>query len=80
MCGCARACAVARCTGTRAQTCITKIALPPPRRIVETLFLNLFHGGRLRPWREAQVRRRRHIVIRPLAYVAESLMSATARA
>src|ERR1044071_358875 len=52
---------------------ITKIALGHHRDdIVETLFLNMFHGGRLKSMPPKLLSEdRRHIVIRPLAYVAE---------
>ena len=53
---------------------ITKIALGHHRDdIVETLFLNLFFGGKLKAMPPKLLSEdRRHIVIRPLAYVAES--------
>src|SRR3954452_13704477 len=61
----------------------TKIALGHHRDdIVETLFLNLFFGGRLKAMAPKLLSDDgRHIVIRPLAYVAESLIAryATAR-
>ncbi len=52
---------------------ITKIALGHHRDdIVETLFLNMFFGGRLKAMPPKLLsENRRHIVIRPLAYVAE---------
>jgi tRNA 2-thiocytidine biosynthesis protein TtcA len=56
-----------------AENGITKIALGHHRDdIVETLFLNLFFGGRLKAMPPKLLSEdRRHIVIRPLAYVAE---------
>ena len=61
----------------------TKIALGHHRDdIVETLFLNMFFGGRLKAMAPKLLSEdARHIVIRPLAYVPESLISryATAR-
>lgn len=52
---------------------ISKIALGHHRDdIVETLFLNMFFGGRLKAMPPKLLSEdRRHIVIRPLAYVAE---------
>jgi tRNA 2-thiocytidine biosynthesis protein TtcA len=52
---------------------ITKIALGHHRDdIVETLFLNMFFGGRLKAMPPKLLSEdRRHIVIRPLAYVPE---------
>jgi tRNA 2-thiocytidine biosynthesis protein TtcA len=52
---------------------ITKLALGHHRDdIVETLFLNLFFGGRLKAMAPKLMSEdARHIVIRPLAYVAE---------
>lgn len=52
---------------------ISKIALGHHRDdIVETLFLNLFHAGRLKAMApKLKSEDGRHIVIRPLAYVAE---------
>jgi tRNA 2-thiocytidine biosynthesis protein TtcA len=62
---------------------ITKIALGHHRDdIVETLFLNMFFGGRLKAMPPKLLSEdRRHIVIRPLAYVAERMIAryATAR-
>ncbi len=60
-----------------AQNGITKIALGHHRDdIVETLFLNMFFGGRLKAMPPKLLSEdRRHIVIRPLAYVAESLIA-----
>src|SRR5277367_960717 len=56
-----------------AQNGITKIALGHHRDdIIETLFLNLFFGGRLKAMPPKLLSEdRRHIVIRPLAYVPE---------
>ncbi len=60
---------------------ITKIALGHHRDdIVETLFLNLFHGGRLKAMPPKLLTDdRRHIVIRPLAYCAEKDIARYAR-
>ena len=66
-----------------AENGITKIALGHHRDdIVETLFLNMFFGGRLKAMPPKLLSESGgHIVIRPLAYVAEGLISryATAR-
>ncbi|MFM7066861.1 MAG: tRNA 2-thiocytidine(32) synthetase TtcA [Gammaproteobacteria bacterium] len=61
---------------------ITKIALGHHREdIVETLFLNLFHGGRLKAMPPKLLSDNgRHIVIRPLAYVPEQEIARYARA
>jgi tRNA 2-thiocytidine biosynthesis protein TtcA len=55
---------------------VTKIALGHHRDdIIETLFLNMFFGGRLQAMPPKLLSEdRRHIVIRPLAYVPESLI------
>jgi len=60
---------------------ISKIALGHHRDdIVETLFLNLFHGGRLKAMApKLRSEDARHIVIRPLAYVAERDIARYAR-
>ncbi|HLJ37008.1 MAG TPA: tRNA 2-thiocytidine(32) synthetase TtcA [Steroidobacteraceae bacterium] len=64
-----------------AQQGITKIALGHHRDdIVETLFLNLFFGGRLKAMApKLKSDDGRHIVIRPLAYVAERDIARYAR-
>jgi tRNA 2-thiocytidine biosynthesis protein TtcA len=56
-----------------AENGVTKIALGHHRDdIIETLFLNMFFGGRLKAMPPKLLSEdRRHIVIRPLAYVAE---------
>jgi len=61
---------------------MTKIALGHHRDdIVETLFLNLFFGGRLKAMPPKLLSQdRRHIVIRPLAYVAEASIARYAAA
>jgi tRNA 2-thiocytidine biosynthesis protein TtcA len=61
---------------------ITKIALGHHREdIVETLFLNLFHGGRLKAMPPKLLSDNgKHIVIRPLAYVPEREIARYARA
>jgi tRNA 2-thiocytidine biosynthesis protein TtcA len=64
-----------------AENGITKIALGHHRDdIVETLFLNLFHGGKLKAMApKLKSDDGRHIVIRPLAYVAERDIARYAR-
>jgi tRNA 2-thiocytidine biosynthesis protein TtcA len=61
---------------------ISKIALGHHRDdIVETFFLNLFHGGRIKAMPPKLLSEdRRHIVIRPLAYCAERDLERYARA
>jgi tRNA 2-thiocytidine biosynthesis protein TtcA len=61
---------------------ISKIALGHHRDdIVETLFLNMFFGGRLKAMPPKLLSEdRRHIVIRPLAYVPEKLIARYANA
>src|SRR5580698_4124285 len=61
---------------------ITKIALGHHRDdIVETLFLNLFHAGRLKAMApKLRSENGRHVVIRPLAYIPERELTRYARA
>jgi tRNA 2-thiocytidine biosynthesis protein TtcA len=65
-----------------AENGFTKIALGHHRDdMVETLFLNLFHGGKLKAMApKLRSEDGRHIVIRPLAYVAERDIARYARA
>jgi len=67
-----------------AENGMTKIALGHHRDdIVETLFLNMFFGGKLKAMPPKLLSEdRRHIVIRPLCYVPERMIAryATARA
>jgi tRNA 2-thiocytidine biosynthesis protein TtcA len=65
-----------------AENGITKIALGHHRDdIVETLFLNMFFGGRLKAMPPKLLsENRRHIVIRPLAYVSEASIARYAAA
>jgi tRNA 2-thiocytidine biosynthesis protein TtcA len=60
-----------------AENGFTKIALGHHRDdIVETLFLNMFFGGRLKAMPPKLLSEdRRHIVIRPLAYVPERMIA-----
>ena len=64
-----------------AENGVTKIALGHHREdIVETLFLNLFFGGRLKAMAPKLLSDdARHVVIRPLAYVAEKDIARYAR-
>jgi tRNA 2-thiocytidine biosynthesis protein TtcA len=65
-----------------AENGITKIALGHHRDdIVETLFLNMFFGGRLKAMPPKLLSEdQRHIVIRPLSYVPERLITRYAAA
>jgi tRNA 2-thiocytidine biosynthesis protein TtcA len=65
-----------------AENGITRIALGHHRDdIVETLFLNLFFGGKMKAMApKLQSEDGRHIVIRPLAYVSEREIERYARA
>ncbi len=65
-----------------AENGVTKIALGHHRDdIVETLFLNMFFGGKLKAMPpKLKSEDGRHIVIRPLAYVPESEIERYARA
>jgi tRNA 2-thiocytidine biosynthesis protein TtcA len=65
-----------------AENGVTKIALGHHRDdMVETLFLNLFFGGRLKTMPPKLLSAdRRHVVIRPLAYVPEREIERYARA
>ena len=65
-----------------AENGFTKIALGHHRDdIIETLLLNMFFGGRLKAMPPKLLSDdRRHIVIRPLAYVAERMISRYAAA
>lgn len=64
-----------------AETGVTKIALGHHRDdILETFFLNLFHGGRMKGMPPKLLTDdRRHIVIRPLAYCREKDIARYAR-
>ena len=65
-----------------AENGVTKIALGHHRDdIVETLFLNMFFGGRMKAMPpKLHSEDGRHVVIRPLAYVAEADIERYARA
>ncbi len=65
-----------------AENGITKIALGHHRDdLIETLFLNLFFGGKLKAMPPKLLSEdRRHIVIRPLAYVPEKMIARYAAA
>jgi len=65
-----------------AENGVTKIALGHHRDdIVETLFLNMFFGGKLKAMPpKLRSEDGRHVVIRPLAYVAEADIERYARA
>ena len=65
-----------------AENGVTKIALGHHRDdIIETLFLNMFFGGKLKAMPpKLHSEDGRHIVIRPLAYVAEAEIERYARA
>jgi tRNA 2-thiocytidine biosynthesis protein TtcA len=65
-----------------AENGVTKIALGHHRDdVVETLFLNLFFGGRLKAMPPKLLSEdRRHVVIRPLCYVPERLIARYAAA
>src|SRR3954469_12724044 len=64
------------------ENAVTKVALGHHRDdIVETLFLNMFFGGRLKAMApKLRSEDGRHIVIRPLAYVAEAQIERYSRA